>query len=51
VIDLLGAKLDVWRAYMDADREIAIQYASKYSGLANFWKYSIGQSKGLKPLV
>ena len=50
VIKVLGAKLDVWREDMDTDREIAIQYASKYSGLSNFWKYSIGQSKGLKAL-
>ena len=50
VIEVLEAKLDVWREDMDTDREIAIQYASKYSGLSNFWKYSIGQSKGLKAL-
>lgn len=50
IIDVLGAKLETWKEFMDADREIAIKYASKYSSLANFWKYSIGQSKGLKKL-
>ena len=35
---------------MQADEKVRIQYASKYSRSANYWKYSIGQSKGLKKL-
>jgi len=50
IIEILGAKLKVWKEFMNKDREVAIQYASKYSGLSNFWKYSIGQNKGLKRL-
>jgi hypothetical protein len=50
IVDLLGAKLEVWRADMDADREVAIKYASKYASLANGWKYFIGEARGLKRL-
>jgi hypothetical protein len=32
---------------MDASDKIRIQYASKYAGIANYWKYYIGQTKGL----
>jgi hypothetical protein len=36
------------RADMDMDDNVRIQYASKYAQTANYWKYFIGQSKGLK---
>jgi hypothetical protein len=32
------------------DKKVNIQYASKYSGSTNYWKYSIGQNQGLKRL-
>jgi len=35
---------------MQADPKLRIQYASKYSRSSNYWKYSIGQSKGLENL-
>ena len=35
---------------MDADPGVRIQYAAKYAQTANYWKYYIGQSKGLKAL-
>jgi hypothetical protein len=50
IIKLLGIKLDTWKEFMDANREVAIKYSSKYAGLANGWKYFIGQDKGLKRL-
>ena len=50
IVELLGAKLEVWKEYMAADREVGIQYASKYASLANGWKYFIGEAKGLKRL-
>ena len=37
-------------ADMMADPKINIQYASKYSGSSNYWKYSIGQKRGLEKL-
>jgi hypothetical protein len=37
-------------ADMQADQKVNIQYASKYSGSSNYWKYSIGQKAGLERL-
>ena len=37
-------------ADMQTDDEIRIKYASKYARTANYWKYYIGQTKGLKRL-
>lgn len=50
IVDLLGAKLEIWKEDMDADREVGIKYASKYAGLANGWKYYIGEKNGLNRL-
>ncbi|MCF6171865.1 MAG: S46 family peptidase [Bacteroidales bacterium] len=50
LIDAFGVKLDVWKQHMDADPEVKIKYASKHAGIANGWKYFIGQSKGVKDL-
>ena len=33
-----------------ADQKIDIQYAAKYFGSSNYWKYSIGQKRGLEQL-
>ena len=33
---------------MRKDNAIKIQYASKYAGVANYWKKWIGETKGLK---
>ena len=35
---------------MDLSKKAKIQYASKYASIANYWKYFIGQSKGLKSM-
>ena len=50
LIDLLGKRLSIWKEDMSANQEVRIKYASKYAGLANGWKYYIGQSRGLKKL-
>jgi hypothetical protein len=50
IIRLLGEELSIWKEDMSADRQIGIQYASKYAGEANGWKYYIGELKGLKQL-
>jgi hypothetical protein len=49
-IKIRGARQEIIWADMMADEKIRIQYASKYSGSSNYWKFSIGQSKGLKGL-
>ena len=43
-------KLAIMREGMDADDAVRIQYASKYARTSNYWKYFIGQTKGLKRL-
>ena len=49
-VDIRGVKLEVMKEFMQADDAVRIKYASKYSGIANYWKYYIGQNKGLKRL-
>jgi hypothetical protein len=49
-IKIRGAKQEIWMADMLADTKVNIQYASKYSGSSNYWKYSIGQNNQLKNL-
>jgi hypothetical protein len=49
-IRIRGIKQDVWMADMVASQKVNIQYASKYSGSSNYWKYSIGQNSQLKKL-
>ncbi len=50
IVKIREKKLDIMRKDMDADREVAIKYASKYAGISNYWKYFIGQTRGLKRL-
>jgi hypothetical protein len=50
VIKIRSKKLEILRKDMDANPEVRIQYASKYAGSANYWKFYIGQNKGLKRL-
>ncbi|MBN2174539.1 MAG: S46 family peptidase [Bacteroidales bacterium] len=50
VVDIRDKKLKIMMEDMQADPEVRIQYASKYARTANYWKYYIGQTKGLKRL-
>ena len=50
VVDVRDLKLQTMKTHMDADPAVRIQYAAKYAQTANYWKYYIGQSKGLKAL-
>jgi hypothetical protein len=49
-IKVRGIKQDIWMADMQSDAKVNIQYASKYFGSSNYWKYSIGQNNQLKAL-
>jgi len=49
-IAIRDRKLNVMMEDMQADPGIRIKYATKYARLANYWKYYIGQSRGLKKL-
>ena len=43
-------RLETMKADMDKSDEIRIKYASEYAQISNYWKYFIGQSRGLKRL-
>ena len=43
-------KLDIIGKYMATSQKARIQYASKHARSANYYKYSIGQNKGLDNL-
>ena len=49
-IKIRGTLQEVWMEDMIADQKVNIQYASKYSGSSNYWKFSIGQKAGLERL-
>jgi hypothetical protein len=44
------AKLDILKDYMGTGPKARIQYASKYARSSNYYKFSIGQNKGLATL-
>ena len=48
IVKIRTKKLDIMKDDMDASDKVRIQYASKYSQTSNYWKYFIGQTKGLK---
>ena len=50
LIDVRGAKQDVWHSFMRADEAINIAYASKYARSSNYWKNSIGMNKAISKL-
>lgn len=47
-IEVRDAALKVQDGFMRKENAIKIQYASKYAGIANYWKKWIGETKGLK---
>jgi len=49
-IQVRKAKLDIIKQYMETSEKAKIQYASKYARSSNYYKYSIGQNKGLTDL-
>lgn len=50
VVKIRDKKLAIIDEDMKSDPAIRIKYASKYAQTANYWKYYIGQTKGLKRL-
>ena len=49
-VKIRAKKLEIMKDGMDADPAVRLAYASKYAGVSNYWKYFIGQTKGLKNL-
>jgi len=50
VVDVREEKLNILNRHMRADRDVNIMYASKKARISNYWKYYIGQTRGLKRL-
>ena len=50
IVKIREDKLAIMREGMDADEAVRLQYATKFAHTANYWKYFIGQTKGLKRL-
>lgn len=48
VVKIRDRKLAIMREDMNLSNEIRIMYSSKYATTANYWKYYIGQTRGLK---
>ena len=48
IVKIRDKKLSIMREFMDVDEAVRLQYASKYAGIANYWKYYIGQTRALK---
>ncbi|HEY4785410.1 MAG TPA: S46 family peptidase, partial [Bacteroidales bacterium] len=49
-IKIRGARQEILTHDMNADPVVRIKYSDKYSTSSNYWKYSIGQDKGLVTL-
>ncbi|MFW6257419.1 MAG: S46 family peptidase [Prolixibacteraceae bacterium] len=49
-IEVREKKLGILEDYMSSSQKARIQYASKYARSSNYYKYSIGQNKGLNDL-
>lgn len=49
-IDVREKKLEIIKEYMETGPRARIQYANKYAGSSNYYKYSIGQNLGLNNL-
>ena len=50
VVSIREKKLEIFKEDMNANLEVKIQYSAKYAQCANYWKYFIGETKGLKSL-
>ncbi len=49
-IKIRGVRQEILLEDMYADKVVYNKYASKYARSSNYWKYSIGQSKGIQRL-
>ena len=49
-VKLRRKKLDLYEEGQNKSEKVKIQYAAKHAQVSNYWKYFIGQTKGLKRL-
>lgn len=50
MIEVRGAKQDVWQSFMRADDAINLAYSSKFARSSNYWKNSIGMNRAIVKL-
>lgn len=50
IVDIRTKRLEIMKRHMDADKSVYLKQTSRYAGIANYWKYFIGQSEQLKRL-
>lgn len=49
-IFIRGERQKLMMEDMQASEKVRLQYANKYAGSSNYWKNSIGESRGLRKL-
>jgi hypothetical protein len=49
-IDLQGKRIEIYKQAMAENAEVRIQYSAKLAGIANGWKKSVGESRGIMRL-
>jgi hypothetical protein len=49
-VKIRRAKLDVYEKYQTQDEAVDLMYSAKHAQVANYWKYFMGQTRGLKRL-
>lgn len=50
IVDIRTKRLEIMKRHMDADKSVYLKQTSRYAGIANYWKYFIGQTEQLKRL-
>lgn len=50
LVRLREKRLAIMKESMDKDKAVRLKYASKYANIANYWKFYLGETKGLKQL-
>ncbi|HPM13173.1 MAG TPA: S46 family peptidase [Bacteroidales bacterium] len=51
IISIGDTMLSVYKSFMNSSPAIKIKYAAKYDQMSNYWKYAIGQNKGIVALA
>jgi hypothetical protein len=49
-VKIRRSKLDIYEKYQTKDDAVDLMYAAKHAQVANYWKYFMGQTRGLKRL-
>lgn len=49
-VKIRRTKLDVYEKYQTQNEAVDLMYAAKHAQVANYWKYFMGQTRGLKRL-